>query len=136
MRSLLPLCAGGLVLASLACPAAGVPQHDKRFTEPWTTWADEDRALAMQTFAEAFTGASDRTMEVIMVEHEELRSSFMRTETGGIGPDILVGPHDWTGELAESGSIASADLSEEGNDAFGTGGLDSGPYGGQGWGAP
>src|SRR5699024_11529680 len=88
MRPLLPLCAGGLVLALIACSAAEDPEDDSRFTETLTIWADEDLALAMQTFAEAFTGASDRTMEVIMVEHEELRSSFMSTETGGVGPDI------------------------------------------------
>lgn len=136
MRPLLPLCAGGLVLALIACSAAEDPEDDKRFTEPLTIWADEDRALAMQTFAEAFTGASDRTMEVIMVEHEELRSSFMSTETGGIGPDILVGPHDWTGELAESGSIASVDLSEEDTDAFVAGALDAVTYDGLVYGIP
>ena len=135
MRSLLPLCAGGLVLVLTACSATEDPE-DKRFTEPLTIWADEERALAMRTFAEAFTGAGDHTMEVIVVEHDELRASFMSTQTGGIGPDILVGPHDWTGELAASGSISSVDLSEEDSDAFVPGALDAVTYDGLVYGIP
>ena len=135
MRSLLPLCAGGLVLALTACSATD-DLEDKRFTEPLTIWADEDRALAMRTFAEAFSGAGDHTMEVIVVEHDELRSSFMSTQTGGIGPDILVGPHDWTGELAESESISPIDLSEDEAEAFVPGALEAVTYDGLVYGVP
>lgn len=135
MRSLLPLCAGGLVLVLTACSTADEPV-DKRFTEPLTIWADEDRALAMQTFAEAFTRGSDREVEVIVVEHEELRASFLTTHASGIGPDILVGPHDWTGELALAEAISPVGLSDGDADAFASGALEAVTYDGEVYGVP
>ena len=42
----------------------------------------------------------------------EPRSKFIQAAKAGTGPDILVGAHDWVGELAKNGLIAELNLKE------------------------
>lgn len=126
---------GGLVLALTAC-STGTGTDPEPADEPLTIWADDDRAVAMRTFAEAYTRGSGTDIEVIVVEHDELRSSFVSTQASGLGPDILAGPHDWTGELVEAGAIAPVGLAAESNDTFTPGALEAVTYGGEVYGVP
>ncbi|MEU3016764.1 maltose ABC transporter substrate-binding protein [Nocardiopsis sp. NPDC007018] len=134
MRSLIPLCSAGLLLALTACSTAD--DADDYSSVPLTIWADEERAQAMRTFAEAFARDANRQVEVIVVDHEELRSSFLSAHSTGLGPDLLVGPHDWTGELASAESIVPVGLSADDADLFSPGALDAVTYDGRVYGVP
>ncbi|GAA1460596.1 maltose ABC transporter substrate-binding protein [Nocardiopsis exhalans] len=134
MRSRLSLCSVGLVLALTACSAAD--EVDEYSSIPLTIWADEDRAQAMRTFAEAFARDANRPVEVIVVDHEELRASFLSSHATGLGPDLLVGPHDWTGELAAAGAIVPVGLEPEDADLFSPGAVEAVSYEGRVYGVP
>ncbi|MDT0327430.1 sugar ABC transporter substrate-binding protein [Nocardiopsis lambiniae] len=100
-------------------------------------WADDERALALMTFAESYSRTTGAQVEIVVVENEELRSAFLDSHAGGLGPDILVGPHDWTGELVAAGAIAPVDL-DPGADAdlFTGGALDALTVDGRVYGIP
>ncbi|RKS10130.1 carbohydrate ABC transporter substrate-binding protein (CUT1 family) [Nocardiopsis sp. Huas11] len=128
-------CAAGLALALTAC-GAGTDADTAEADPTLTIWADDERALALMTFAEAYSRTSNARVEVIVVEHEELRASFVSAHAGGLGPDIMVGPHDWTGELVESGAVAPVDLDARAAEAFTPGSLDAVTYDGTVYGVP
>lgn len=135
MRKLpLSLCAGTLALTLTAC--SGAEEVDDYSSIPLTIWADEDRVQAMRTFAEAFSRDVNQEVEVIVIEHEELRASFLSSHATGLGPDLLVGPHDWTGELAAAESIVPVGLDSSQSDLFSPGALDAVSYDGEVYGVP
>ena len=130
----LSLCAGTLALTLTAC--SGAEEVDEYSSIPLTIWADEDRAQAMRTFAEAFSRDVNQEVEVIVIEHEELRASFLSSHATGLGPDLLVGPHDWTGELAAAESIVPVGLDSSQADLFSPGALDAVSFDGEVYGVP
>ncbi|MDE3720063.1 extracellular solute-binding protein [Nocardiopsis sp. N85] len=100
-------------------------------------WADDERALALMTFAESYSRTTGAQVEIVVVENEELRSAFLDSHAGGLGPDILVGPHDWTGELVAAGAIAPVDLDPRADaDLFTGGALDALTVDGRVYGIP
>lgn len=131
---LLSLCAGTLALTLVAC--SGAEETDDYSSIPLTIWADEDRARAMRTFAEAFARDVNQQVEVIVVEHEELRASFLSSHATGLGPDLLVGPHDWTGELAAAEAIVPVGLDSSHSDLFSPGALEAVSFNGDVYGVP
>lgn len=135
MRSRSPLFAGVLALVLTACSGGG--DDPGPFDGTLTMWVDEDRSQAMRTFAEAYARHSHSRIEVVVVEHEELRDSFLSAHAGGLGPDLLAGPHDWTGELVEAGAVAPVDIDPR-QDAglFTPGALEAVTYEGQVHGVP
>ena len=127
--------AAALVLALSACGS----DTDADTAEParlLTIWADDERALALMTFAEAYSRTSDAQVEVIVVEHEELRASFVSAHANGLGPDIMVGPHDWTGDLVAADAVAPVSLDAGAAEAFTPGALDAVTYDGAVYGVP
>ncbi|OKI19142.1 sugar ABC transporter substrate-binding protein [Nocardiopsis sp. TSRI0078] len=126
-------CGALLVLTACSADTGSGPDQSERVL---TVWADDGRAVALTTFAEAYSRTSGTRMEVIVVEHEELRASFVSTHTSDMGPDLVVGPHDWTGELAEAGAIVPVGLGAEDADAFTPGALEALTYEGLVYGVP
>ena len=74
-------------------------------------WADEQRAEPLQEVAGAFTEATGVDVTVELVVFDELRDRVNQAAPAGEGPDIFVGAHDWTGELAANGVITPVDVS-------------------------
>ncbi len=74
-------------------------------------WADEKRAEPLQEIAPAFTAETGVDVQVELVPFEDIRDQVTQAGPAGEGPDIFVGAHDWTGELAANGIIESIDLS-------------------------
>jgi maltose-binding protein MalE len=79
--------------------------------EPLVIWADERRVEPLQAIAPAFTEATGVPVEVELVPFGDIREQVQQAGPAGEGPDIFVGAHDWTGELAANGVVASVDLS-------------------------
>ncbi len=74
--------------------------------------ADELRAPILETVVQDFGAAHDVDVEVRMVDFDVLLDTFKATAHDADAPDILVGPHDWVGELAAGGLIAPLELEE------------------------
>lgn len=75
-----------------------------------TIWADELRAPVMEEVSKAFTAKYGVDVAVEMVPFGDMRDRLKVAGPAGEGPDIIMGPHDWLGELVSSGLLAPIDL--------------------------
>lgn len=77
--------------------------------------------------------------EKIDVEIEiqaEVRSKFIQAAKAGTGPDIVVGAHDWVGELAKNGLLAEINLDQSKKAEFFPVSIDGFTYSGKLYGVP
>ncbi len=75
-------------------------------------WADENRVGPLEAVAPAFTEATGVEVQVELVPFGDIREQVQQAGPAGEGPDIFAGAHDWTGELAANGVVASVDVSD------------------------
>jgi arabinogalactan oligomer / maltooligosaccharide transport system substrate-binding protein len=73
-------------------------------------WADDTRTPVLEPLAAEF--AADEGVEVLVQEvpFDQIRDTLTRVGPAGEGPDIVIGAHDWLGQLVESGAVAPLDL--------------------------
>ena len=74
-------------------------------------WADERRVEPLEAIAPTFTEATGVDVVVELVNGEDMRERVTQAGPAGEGPDLFVGAHDWTGELAANGLIDEIDVS-------------------------
>jgi arabinogalactan oligomer / maltooligosaccharide transport system substrate-binding protein len=74
-------------------------------------WADDTRAPAMRPFAEDFGEQEGLEVRVTEVDFGEIRDRLNVAGPAGEGPDIIIGAHDWLGELVANGVVEPVDLS-------------------------
>ena len=67
-------------------------------------WADEKRAEALRPFADAFAAAHGAKAEIVAVT-ENQQERFVEASKAGTGPDVMIGAHDWIGNLVLNGYI-------------------------------
>jgi len=98
-------------------------------------WADDTRTPVLEPIAAAFSEAEGVNVQVLEVPFDEIRDNLTVQGPAGEGPDIVIGAHDWLGELVSNGVVepldlgpAAADYSEVAVQAF--------TYDGQTYGLP
>jgi len=74
-------------------------------------WADDTRTPAIQAFADQFGADNGITVAVQELGFGDIRDRLVVAGPTGEGPDIIIGAHDWLGELVTSGVVAPLDLS-------------------------
>jgi maltose-binding protein MalE len=74
-------------------------------------WADETRASQIQTFADQFATENGVTVVIQELGFGDIRSRMITAAPAGEGPDVIVGAHDWLGELVAAGVVAPLDVS-------------------------
>lgn len=79
-------------------------------------WADEVRADAIRPLADAFAADEGITVVVQEVPNDKLRENMSQAAPAGEGPDIIVGAHDWLGELVSNGVLEPIDLGDSADD--------------------
>jgi len=75
-----------------------------------TIWADEQRAPILETLGDAFSQQTGVRLVVVQKAIGDIRSDFITAAPTGSGPDIILGAHDWIGELNASGLLAPVEL--------------------------
>jgi len=98
-------------------------------------WADDTRAPILTEVGAAFSEEYD--VEVIVQEmgFGDIRDALKVAGPAGEGPDILIGAHDWLGELVLNGLLAPIDLGDMA-DAFFAPAVDAFTYDGVLYGMP
>jgi maltose-binding protein MalE len=81
-------------------------------------WADEKRAPVIEAVAPAFTEETGVEVAVEIVDFGQIKDQVGVAGPAGEGPDIFVGAHDWTGELAANGVVEPIDLGAKAGDFF------------------
>lgn len=98
-------------------------------------WADDTRAPVITPFAEDFAAANGITVAVQELAFGDIRDRLIVAGPAGEGPDIIIGAHDWLGQLVAAGAVAPLDVTSV-EDQFSEAALAAFNYGGQIYGLP
>jgi maltose-binding protein MalE len=97
--------AAGLAVASLVAvvaASAGTSATDQATRV--VIWADADRVPAVTQVATAWSQSKGVTVQVVQKQMGPIRQEIA-TVAADTAPDIIVGAHDWVGELSANGSV-------------------------------
>lgn len=100
-----------------------------------TIWADETRTPILQSLAEDFAAEYGVTLVVEQLGFGDIRDQLTIAGPAGEGPDIIVGAHDWLGELVSNGLLAPIDLGDKAGD-FAPAAIEAFTYDGELYGMP
>jgi arabinogalactan oligomer/maltooligosaccharide transport system substrate-binding protein len=76
-------------------------------------WADDTRTPVLTQLGAEFEAAYGLRVVVTEKAFSDIRDDFKVAAPTGEGPDIIIGAHDWLGELAENGLLAEIDLADK-----------------------
>ncbi len=129
--------ASALVLSGCAAEEAEVTAEETTSAAPVvqeviTVWSDEVEAPGLEAAALQFE--ADTGIVVELVVKEEVRNEFVAAPAAE-SPDVVLGAHDWQGELVSNGLIAPLELGDRAA-GFITGSINAFNYDGQQYGLP
>ncbi len=133
------IAAVGLVLGASACAGDTEPQAQPtkdKGNGKLEIWADPKRTAALKPFAEQFGKENGVTVTVKEMIADTLQQTFVTGSQQGSGPDIVVGAHDWIGNLVQNGSIDPVNLTAAQKASFEASALKGVTFNGQVYGAP
>lgn len=79
--------------------------------EPLLVWADEISAPVLSDLVVDFEDEFGVPVEVQQFQFDDIRGEFITVAGTEAAPDVIVGAHDWLGELVANGLIAPVDIS-------------------------
>ncbi|MFP4375738.1 MAG: extracellular solute-binding protein, partial [Spirochaetales bacterium] len=90
--------------------AGGQPEFEVTEGSELIIWADETRASILEELGAQFTETYGVPVTVQQLGFGDIRDNIKVAGPAGEGADIIVGAHDWLGELVASGIVAPIDL--------------------------
>jgi arabinogalactan oligomer/maltooligosaccharide transport system substrate-binding protein len=78
-----------------------------------TIWADDTRAPILEALGAQFEAQYGLRVVVTEKAFGNIRDDLKVAGPTGEGPDIIIGAHDWLGELAENGLLAEIELGDK-----------------------
>ncbi|WP_067974273.1 sugar ABC transporter substrate-binding protein [Nocardiopsis trehalosi] len=124
-----------LTLAATACGGGGGAAEEES-AGALVIWTDTERGEVLGPFAEEFGESNGIEVDIQTVAVDQLQSDFLTAHEGGSGPDILVGAHDWIGNLVQNNAIDPVELPQETADGFTPTSLEAATYEGRLYGVP
>lgn len=98
-------------------------------------WADETRATVIEDLGAAFEEEYGVTLTVQQMAFGDIRDQLRIAGPAGEGPDVIIGAHDWLGELVVNGLVAEVDLGDA-VDLFSPVAIQAFTYDSKLWGVP
>jgi maltose-binding protein MalE len=77
-----------------------------------TIWADQTRAVVVEELGAAFEEEYGVTLNIQQLAFGDIRDQLRIAGPAGEGPDVIVGAHDWLGELVLNGLLSPIDLGD------------------------
>ncbi len=99
-------------------------------------WSSEAQVPALLPMAQQFEEMYGIPVQVTELGFGDIRANFSVAAPTGEGPDLIVGAHDWVGELARNGLLEPIQLTPAEREEFTEVALDGFTYGGQLYGIP
>ena len=96
-----------IVIAFLLMAASVSAQDDAL-----VIWADDTRAPILEELGAEFEAEFGVPVMIHELGFGDIRDQFKTAGPAGEGPDMIIGAHDWLGELAVNGLLAEIDVSE------------------------
>ncbi|NMB01056.1 MAG: maltose ABC transporter substrate-binding protein [Firmicutes bacterium] len=97
-------------------------------------WSDGERAPVLTEVAKRFVVEYGISVRIQELPFGDIRDNLAIVAPTGEGPDIIIGAHDWLGQLVTDGLIDPIDIEDE--SLFLESGLDAFTWGGQRYGIP
>jgi maltose-binding periplasmic protein len=98
-------------------------------------WADQKKADSLKEIAKSWGQEQGITVAVQIVAND-LQPAFITANQAGNGPDIVMGAHDWIGNLVQNSAIRPVVLSPEAEANYSDVALKAVTYDGQIYGTP
>lgn len=126
-----------LVLAAAGCGGKATPSSTTKTsaTSTLTIWADDQRAAVLKQFADKFGQANGVTVKVQAISKDQ-ETAFTTASQQGTGPDVMVGAHDWIGNLVQNGAIDPVQLTDQQKSGISAQALKAVTFNGQLYGVP
>ncbi len=109
----------GLLLSACSSSSSDEPTNsaapttsDAASTGTLTVWLDDVRADALQTVADDYEAATGISVEIVGRDAGTMKDDFIQQANSGSGPDVVMGAHDWLGELTTNGVVAPLELGD------------------------
>lgn len=83
-----------------------------------TIWADDTRAPILEELGADFEAEFGIAVEVVELGFGDIRDQMKTAAPAGEGPDIIIGAHDWLGELVINALLEPIELGEQAEDFF------------------
>jgi arabinogalactan oligomer/maltooligosaccharide transport system substrate-binding protein len=126
----------GLALVGSGC---GGDKPDNTASPPagakLVIWADDKRAEVLKSFKAKFEKDNGVTVDVQAISKDQ-QTTFVTASQQGKGPDIMVGAHDWIGNLVQNGAIDPIQITSAQQAAFADVAVKAVTFGGQVYGMP
>src|ERR687886_1405723 len=124
-----------VLLGAMLCVAAASAKTDRAAATTLRIWTDKDRHAAVEKVATAWARTRGVDVQVVERGFGDIRDK-LGTVAADQAPDVIVGAHDWTGELAANGLVQTLFPSKAIKKQFPKYALDAFSYGGRLYGAP
>jgi len=123
---------GGEAADEPTAESSGAPE---RGDADLVIWTDALKIDAVKTVADAFGETNGITVAVQAVS-SELQTNFVTANSANNGPDVVVGAHDWIGNLVQNGAIDPLQLTPDQLSGYSEKAVQSTTYDGQLYGVP
>jgi len=98
-----------ITAVALAGGLLAVPGHSGAATK-LRIWVDPERKVAITKVANVWGQKNGVTIEVVSLTFHSIRDA-LKTVDAATAPDVIVGAHDWVGEMSANGSVLPLKLS-------------------------
>ena len=105
------------------------------FSSKITIWCSEKQVDILQQLGAEYKAKTGIDVEVQQMDFGSIKPKFLNAAQAGNGPDIIIGPHDWVGELVVNGLLEPITVLPEKNEYYKTA-LDAFTFGGKLYGVP
>ncbi|NTV38911.1 MAG: extracellular solute-binding protein [Demequinaceae bacterium] len=78
-----------------------------------TVWVDAERADALAQAATDYEAQTGIKVDIVARDNSTLKDDFIQQAGSGSGPDVVMGAHDWLGELTTNGVVAPLELGDK-----------------------
>jgi len=96
--------------AATATTTTEAPAEAGPAIETLTVWTEDLVAASLEGVAAQFEADTGIAVELVIKDFGSIRDEAITAIPTGEGPDILVGAHDWTGQLVAAGVVAPVEL--------------------------
>ncbi len=119
VSSLVLAACGAAAPTATTAPAATEAPTEEPTAAPMTelvVWADETRAPIISDLGNQFAAQYGVHLTVQEMGFGDIRDQLAVAGPAGEGPDIIIGAHDWLGQLVSNGLVAPIDLGTKAGD--------------------
>jgi arabinogalactan oligomer/maltooligosaccharide transport system substrate-binding protein len=93
-------------------PSADEDSSGKGAAGKLTVWLDAERVDALKGAADAYEEKTGVAVDLVGKSVDDIKDDFIQQAPTGKGPDVVMGAHDWLGELSTNGVVAPIELGD------------------------